>query len=278
MGRVLMSMTLAYSEKPAKGVFTLPSFREPTSQDYILRIDVYELQEAEKCGDEVWVTVGIGPNEGFSSRARRARVKLDNGKKEELPKAYRWSSKKIQINDIKVTFPVDLQQVPDIIMAVYTKDFFGERRVSYVRILPNDPKVQNDQTPQWYQLKSVENNVEDTEFGYLLANVVFQPATSFQGSRIPKTRDITIPYLMTAFIYAGYELGPELNSDDILAKLEVRVAPEKLESKEKKGKFPIWNECLVKMVTLDENLEFASKIVVSLFNQKKNPSYKSQRQ
>lgn len=262
-------MTLTYAEKPVRAVMPLQSFREPISQEYVLRVDVYELQEAQNCGDQVWVKASIGAQAQYSGRATKAYTRLTNGQKVEIPKTYRWKSRKIMIDDIETTFPVDPLQVPDIILAVYTNAFMGERRVSYIRIPATDPKIEDDQAPQWYKLKNVENNVEDTEYGYLLANVVLKPKSAIKGTRMPKRRDITIPYLLIAYIYGGYDLAPEIQSDDLETKVEIKIAPEKPfgPSATKKGKYPIWDEVIPHVVNLDENLEFASKIVVSLTNQ-----------
>ena len=265
MGRVLLSMTLTYSERPTRGVFPLNSFREPTLQDYTLRVDIYELQEAQNCGDEVWVQVHIGKD---FERSEHATKKSDAGKKG--VDTFVWKNKKIMIKDLKVTFPVDLNQVPDIILAVYTKKtLFGDTRVSYIRISANDPKLANEQSPHWYNLKSVENNVENTDFGYLLANVVFQSASTTKATRIPKRRDITVQYVLMVYVYGGYDLGPELHSDDIESELSIRIPPESdIKFPKKQGKYPIWNEREICVVTLDENLEFASKILVNVNNMK----------
>lgn len=270
MGRALISMTLTPSEKPERGVFPLPTFREPNSQEYTLRVDVYELQEAKDCGETVKVLATIGKQKAWTEAGNK-RLNKGDGKNASESKSYQWRNKKVQIEDIKATFPVDLPQVPDIILSVHTTTLFSEKRVSYIRIPATDPKIADDQAPQWYTLKSVNNNVENTEHGYLLANVVLKPTSTTKASRIPKRRDITMHYLMLAYVYGGYDLAPELHSSDVIPDLKIKIAPEKpFGPKTASGKYPVWDKIIPKIVTLDENLEFASKIVVTVTNEKKS--------
>jgi hypothetical protein len=50
MGRVCLSLNLTPSEKPEKMVKPLNTFKEPPVQNYLCRVDFYEVQDAKDCG------------------------------------------------------------------------------------------------------------------------------------------------------------------------------------------------------------------------------------
>lgn len=88
--------------------------------------------------------------------------------------------------------------------------------------------------------------------------------------RIPKKRNIDADFIFIAFIYAAYDLVPDMNPDDIEATFDIRVGGKSLTPKNKanSGKFPMWNEYIHEEVKLSDNLEFAPNIVVKLNNSK----------
>ena len=91
-----------------------------------------------------------------------------------------------------------------------------------------------------------------------------------QLPRIPIRRNIKSNFVFAAFIYAGYDLAPDKDANEFEGCIEVGVGHchQKLSSV-KKGRNPIWNEKIVKLVELDENLEFASNVIIGLSYKKK---------
>ena len=266
-GRVLMSMILAPNEKPTKGSTMLNSYREPPALDYLLRIDVYEIQEAFTCGERVKIKVSIGSNSDFSKYALKT-FKVEHNERIDINGTYTWKEKKVQVNDIKVKYPADKSQIPDVFISLYTDAFMGEKRVAYLRLPVTDESLSN-QEPKWYHMKSIDNQMDTTPCAYALLNIQFRIDSKSTAARIPKRRDIRSKYFFIAFVYAGYDLGADLYSDEIQPQLEIRIPPEKpfVPKKNKQiGKNPVWNEFLHREIEMDDNLEFAPNLTVAIIN------------
>jgi hypothetical protein len=267
-GRLLVGMNLSQNEKPTKGKQALPSYREPQVRDYMLRVDVYEVQEAMECGSEIQIKASIGPYTAESEKVGRA-YRTENGDRQEIKGNYVWKEKKVKIEDIKQKFPADTSQVPDIFISLYTSGVFGgERRVGYLRVPVTESSIYTA-NPKWYQLRSIENQLDTTPSAYLLANIQLKADPKGASARIPKRRDIKSKYYFICYLYGGYDLAPELYIDEVQPQIEVKIPPMKPFKPKKndhKGKHPIWNEFLHKEMELDDNLEFAPNILVNVTN------------
>ena len=277
-GRVLISMNLAPNKKPSKGLSLLHSYREPPNIDYLLRVDVYELHEALNCGESVRIKVSIGNLQEFSKTVKRT-SKLVHGERVEIKGTYIWKDNHIQIDDLKMPYPADKSQIPDVFISVYTLSFMGERRVAYLRIPIKDGALSN-RNPSWYPLKSIDNQLDPTPYGYLLMNIQFKVASKNEPARVPKKRSIKCKYYLIAFIYAGYDIAPQKNSDEVQPQLEIRMPPEKPfipERNDSIGKNPVWNEFLHKIVEMDENLEFSPNLFVCVTNGIKKMKFSNNR-
>lgn len=274
-GRILLSLSLNSHDKPIKGLQQLNAFREPPSINYILRVDTYELQGAKDCGSFVFLKVGIG---SYSCKSELAYQKKDyeqsklQQKKVYISDAYEWKENKIMLPETKCDLPQDKTQIPDVLISLYTNSKFSKdhKRVAYLRIPVTNTDI-NSNKPKWYALKSISNNLDPSVHSYLLLNISLRMNIGNQDiPRIPIRRNIKASFLFAAYFYAGYDLDPESNSDDIESVIKVRIAHYQKEvSNRKIGRNPIWNEVLLQMVELDENLEFASNIIVTIENPKK---------
>ena len=272
MGKVLMSLNLSPNEKPDKGRFPLNSYREPPSMEYTLFADVYELQGGIDCGENVWIKVSIGPNFIISAKADQT---MD---KDQLVKgSYIWKTSKIMLDEKKAQFPTDQTQIPDIFVSLYTKTFWGEKRVAYLRLPISDPSLANND-PKWYPLKSVENNIDDKKVGFLLLNLHFTSSKK-KGSRVPKRRNIKAKFYFIIYIHAGYDLAPNSPPDALFPAAEINIAAETFtptKNANQKGKNPVWEEFMHREIELTENLEFASNITVTIKNNAKGLLAKGQ--
>lgn len=85
--------------------------------------------------------------------------------------------------------------------------------------------------------------------------------------RIPIKRSVRSPHMFISHFYAGYDLCPTLYSEDILSTFTFRFGdfnytlPQPIKSKN-----PIWNLKISIPISLDDNLEFASSILISFTN------------
>ena len=60
MGKILISLNLTPSEKPEKGVVPQGIYREPPIDEYLIRLDAYEVSGAKDCGEWVIVRLRVG--------------------------------------------------------------------------------------------------------------------------------------------------------------------------------------------------------------------------
>ena len=274
-GRILLSLSLNSHDKPVKAVQQLNAFREPPSVNYILRVDTYELQGAKDCVNTVFIEVSVG---NYVCKSQKTFQKKDKEKSKQLQKkvfisdAYEWKESKIMIKEEKCDLPQDKTQIPDIIVSLFTESKFSSdpKRVAYLRIPVVGADISTNK-PKWYALKSISNNLDPSVHSYILLNISLRMNVGNQEvPRIPIRRNIKCDFLFSAYLYAGYNLDPDSNSDDIETTMIVRIAHYTKELKNKKiGSNPIWNELINQVVELDENLEFASNIIVTLDNPRK---------
>ena len=164
--------------------------------------------------------------------------------------------------------PADKTQIPDIFISLYTTGFMGEKKVGYLRLPVSNETISNAD-PKWYHLRSVENQADSSPYAFALLNIQFKLDNKSAGARIPKRRNIKAKYYFIAFVYAAYDLAPGLYGEEIEPQLEIRIPPEKPfvpKNNNQKGKNPVWNEFLHRDIELDENLEFAPNLVVTVTN------------
>ena len=259
-----MSLNLTPNEKPDKGRFPLNSYREPPTVEYTLLSDVYELQGNCGGGESVWIRVSIGPTYKESFRAYLTAKKEKDAKG--IKESYVWKTNKINLDELTIQYPTDQSQIPDIFVSIFSETFWGVKRIAYLRIPVNDPSLTNND-PKWYPLKSVENNIEETNIGYLLLNLYFSFSSSKKkGPRVPKRRNIKAKVCFIVYLHAAYDLAPDVPPDKINPAIEVTIGNETLVpiNNIQQGKNPVWEEFIHKEVELTENLEFASNITVRI--------------
>lgn len=105
--------------------------------------------------------------------------------------------------------PLDVAQIPDIIINVYSdKTFSGEYRVGYLRI-PAKDCMRSNPKPQWYRLRSPYN--EKTCPGIILLNI--QCVRDTNNERFPKLRGAEGPCKFFAQILSGFEIAPNVGAD-----------------------------------------------------------------
>jgi hypothetical protein len=83
----------------------------------------------------------------------------------------------------KPSSPTCIQQVPDILLHVYTKTFTGEKTIGYERLSAQDSSV-NHNHANWFQIKHLAKNCEGKSLGLIMANVrlLRGEARSYEGS------------------------------------------------------------------------------------------------
>lgn len=177
------------------------------------------------------------------------------------------------IPEIKCDLPQDKAQIPDIIISLFTNSKFSSKeyhRVAYLRIPVTSADITANK-PKWYALKSISNNLDPSVHSYILLNISLRMNVGNQDiPRIPIRRNIKQSFIFASFLYSGFNIDPESRSEDVEANVKVRIAHyERTLLNRKIGRNPIWNELLMQIVEVDENLEFASNIIISVENPRK---------
>ncbi|CAD8189110.1 unnamed protein product [Paramecium pentaurelia] len=278
MGRVLMSINLTQSEKPELMVVPLTTQREPPIDKYLLRFDTYEIQEAKDCGEKIVVKFKVGgqvfkSNEAYIKTEKKSKYKqkAQSENKEIQGITYTWG-KQIQTKDEKLDLPADPQQIPDLIVSLHNEK---GKRVAYLRIPYSDKDLEINR-PKWYTFKSVkQTDNNDIPHSFFLVNIIFRnESTVFKIPKIIVKRDQQVYYHLYAQFYAGYDLCPDLYSEEVEATFVMKIGGQYLElDKPQSGKNPIWNKAFEKIVKIDQNLEFASNIIITFTNKKKTSSW-----
>lgn len=154
LGRVLLSLNLIPHERPEKTITYLAGYNEPQSIEYILRADFYELILPSQ-NESIWIKVKIGNNEVSSAYPLLVKSKGSSEENNSLSQfVYRFRDKDILLEEIRVHFPTDLKQVPDITLNLFVKNTFGEKRLGYVRIKATDKNLKEG-CLDWFKFKAL---------------------------------------------------------------------------------------------------------------------------
>lgn len=119
---------------------------------------------------------------------------------------------KAKIKKIEADYPQDKQQVPDIICTMQAQRFLGGVwNVGYFRVPVT--KLRNDNVPQWYTFKSLEN--PHTSPGKMLCNFYLISGKEMPKTNINKT-NVKTTYTLSYHLYYSLDISPnEVNEDKI---------------------------------------------------------------
>ena len=90
--------------------------------------------------------------------------------------------------------------------------------------------------------------------------------------RFPKQRGVEGTYKIFTQILSGFEIAPNLSVDSLKTSIDIKIGNIAMQ-KEKGmvteavvGRFPKWNQIIIRDVKLDKNLQFASDLRVTVHN------------
>ena len=145
---------------------------------------------------------------------------LDAKSSEGRNKVFKWKGKNVQVPSITQQLPIDIQQVSDLFLHIYTSSFKGTSRIGYVRVHPSDGSVSHN-FGTWYQIKDPTNNYEGKSPGLILANIRLLQGEATKMQR-PQTRyDSEAELNFYAYVYSGVELAPDVDNDSVRARIEL---------------------------------------------------------
>ena len=211
LGRVLISMNLTPVKSPERGISYLGGYKEPESIQYTLIVDVIELQLYTK-KTKVKVEVKFGGKSPVES----AEQNCDSETKNNEIKNFRWRGKKTLVDQISDQFPIDSNQVPDIFLNIIS----DVERLAYIRIPASSNEILDSNRPNWFEMKSPEDNSSPISNSNFLANVRLIRGGDKNIPRSAYTIEHNTHVNLYIYLYSCIELEPERYSEDIQAKVE----------------------------------------------------------
>lgn len=254
LGRVLISFSLLANPKPTVQTLPCNPFFDPDSVTYRLHADVYEMKFLKDYDINVWVDITIGTYSTGNSKKKKPNKK----------NAVEWKIDEDR-NDVSLpaivqNFPKDLQSIPDIFINLYSGGSKDER-IGYYRI-KTEKVLQWESLPRWLHFSSLDATKDSP--GSILINLQFM-LDNEQVKRVVKQKGIENAFTLYAHIVNGFELNSKDNDGSVFESIvEVDIKDKIKSTKEKKGRFPFWNELIEIDVDLDAKLDFAPDISITL--------------
>ncbi len=259
LGRVLISFSLLANPKPTVQTLPCNPFHEPDTLTYRLFADVYEIKFLKDYDIVVWCDVTIGTYSTGNSKKKKP------NKKSSIEWKIDEEKNEVCLPTIVQNFPKDISSVPDIFVNLYSGGSKDERigyyRVKAEQVLGWEP------LPRWLHFNSLDTTKDSP--GSILINLQFM-IDNEQIKRKVKQRGIDSAFTLYAHIVSGFELdSKDADNTEIETIVEVDIKDKIKATKERKGRFPFWNELLEIDVDLDAKLDFAPDISITL--KKKTP-------
>ena len=206
------------------------SQKDPNKGNYVMWVDIFELSEPKGVGSYIWIEAQIENHIFVSEKAYPSRVNKD---------LYQWPVNKQSIPFKNITVPLDITQVADSFINLYTKGMLGGRKcLGYFRCRAqdcNDP----ESIPEWRRFIHIHGSNHESP-GNLLCNIQFLQ-NSDNLVRMPKKTPLLAKFTFHGKIYSGFELDPFANNDNTLcSSVEVKIGNEILETPRLIGAYPIW--------------------------------------
>ncbi|EGR34566.1 hypothetical protein IMG5_007260 [Ichthyophthirius multifiliis] len=283
-GRILISLSISPNNNASVQIQNLTIYKEPQLQRYILRVDTYEIQSLQDCGDYIIVQISFAGKTLRSKYCKKVKTKdnksLQNQqkKKENIQKVYiyEWKQSHTAIEEeLKIDIPQDEDQQPDVIISLKSvqldknkitiKD--KEVRLAYMRIKAQSNDLK-DEYPKWYQMKPIKYSTFFEIHSHALLNVELKTENLAKSKpRHHFKRNIKVFYIFKAYIYGAYDLCPNEFSENILCEMFMQLGIKQIPVvKGKQGKNVIWNVFIQDEIQLDEKLEFSSNIILNFTN------------
>lgn len=254
LGRVLISFTLLPNPTPTFDMLPCNPFFEPDVLNYRLHCDIYQIKFLKDYEITVWCECSIGIYKTGSNK------KLKPNKKNSVEWKVTDEKNDICLPSIIQNFPKDIASVPDIFINLFTGDGSSVERIGYYRV-PAAKVIDWEPLPRWLHFNSLDTTKDSP--GSVLTNLQFMINTE-TSKRIFKQKGITKYFKLYALIVSGFELDSKSGETSVETLIEVDIDGKTARTEPKKGNFPFWNSLLKIDVELDDKLDFAPDISVSL--------------
>eukprot|EP00499_Haloplacidia_sp_CaronLabIsolate_P010402 CAMPEP_0196772422 /NCGR_PEP_ID=MMETSP1104-20130614/2224_1 /TAXON_ID=33652 /ORGANISM="Cafeteria sp., Strain Caron Lab Isolate" /LENGTH=856 /DNA_ID=CAMNT_0042142557 /DNA_START=126 /DNA_END=2693 /DNA_ORIENTATION=+ len=317
LGRLLLAMNAQMVDEPAMGDRSCPPAKEPRTQEYLLRMDLYagsELSVGFK--GKVMVEMCWGPDRNtvqsdwaeFNEDSRRWEFscgvvdeRAPHGGKPTTAGECQFRDVVDQLPRMKKTAEeVELAQLYDIVINVYAQSFLGASvdLIGYLKIKPRDVWGWRHK-PEWHQLRGLmeRNGKVARHAGFLLFSLEFGPLNRTPKPPMPRPRMGRLkskPYEVRVYLYQARHLLPvDEATASANARVMVSIGGETATRAYNDGKLqvgqlgsstidgtlnPMWYEILrIPEVALDEELALAPPISLKVIHTPKTGLVKSEK-
>ena len=251
-GRVLMRFSSCFIDNPRSNcvdmAFRMPEMLVPTppTKAYFLRIDVYSGQELP--GNKGMLHFSIGPY------LKKTHMTINN------QGIFDWNFECIEFN--RVLLPIDVFQIPDLIVYFADDDYESHRKCFYriepAKILNKTRKRYSKDFQRPYIVKFKEDQsldlVSDDQFsGFVILRPVlfaYEPPSNQGIEKLKNDKFEKKEYLLRMFFYIGRDIPTANEAGTCNPLIVIRVANEVIYSKIKKNTLnPEWYEVEQKVIS-----------------------------
>eukprot|EP01156_Anaeramoeba_ignava_P017863 Anaeramoba_ignava/a90184_286.p1 GENE.a90184_286~~a90184_286.p1 ORF type:complete len:1304 (+),score=348.32 a90184_286:131-4042(+) len=256
-GRALISLEAEQNTNPSLGKGPTSPPRDPATQKYIIRFDLFEGTELDTNAlERCFVEVSVG-NYSFQSKT----VSTKKG-------TVSWYE---QLKDFAIEYPSDLSQVPDVFINVYFKNkLLGKARVGFARMKFAEA-IGAFHQPKWSMLEPDKKSPvykQDTIPGFILYRLDIAPANEMlQVGRQKLAKPAMRMYELRVYLFQGKDLPPADKTGFSDPYCIVRLGRTSCKSKRvEETLFPTWYETLVLKTELPDPLTLAPDVVVMCYD------------
>ena len=228
---------------------------KPNEKQYTLYIELNEIVNVTETEEKnVWIDVNWGLQTIFTPHTVKYNKKT---------KSYKFTNKKHKLGPIKASYPVDYDQVPDIVVTLKTLRYMGgDWDVGYFRLKPKN--YINNSDPEWIKFKSLEK--PHTFSGKMLCT--FCVATSNEFKYKPKKKGNKNKFQLMGKLFYSLDILPDQKEDQIKTIIKCNVAgKENQTEKPGEGHDPVWDHDIYMDLELPKDLKYAPDLTLTLVRQ-----------
>jgi hypothetical protein len=263
-GSILIAADIHETPNPVCECRPCPGLRGPTDVNYVLRVDVYELNDVPLDGK---VRISARPGNKESTKSKTKSLKHGHVEFRE------------QLKEQVYQFPEDKTQIPDIEISVYQEGgiLSSSQRFGYVRL---PAKILTETRPTWHEIVpdaiGGPQQLHDNLPGFILLSAKFEVQSKMKGQRDPLQNYTLIPYQVRAHVYQARNLKPHDKSGNNDPFVICQIGPVKGKTRIiEDTNDPTWYETVIlDNVQLPEVLEHAPYITFKVFDEDKWPDTK----
>lgn len=253
LGRALISMNINPHERPRLGKGNSNLSKKPEEMQYKMYVDLNEIVNVADEAEKIWIEINWGLATTFTERTLKYNTTL---------KCYKFKKDKHAIKPFKMSYPVDLNQVPDIVVTMKSVRYFGgDWDIGYFRLKAKE--CLNNPDPRWINFKSIDKPL--TSAGKMLWS--FFITTSDDYIHKPRKKTGKSKYSLRGHLLYSLDIFPSLSESSIRTQIKYSIGSHEKQTVFKDGHDPIWDHAISEELDLPKDLKFAPDLTLALSRQ-----------